>query len=166
MRFKRFEWILALLCILALVTKLLKIYSGNQFALLFLVVLGLSYCFMGWYLFSVKDNGVKQNNIAYSIITGIFLQYMLWGIAFKVFSWPMCRLIFFSGLFFTILLLSLCFILLESSTKKLYYTTMIKRLAIICGISILIAFLPVKNYDYDKQPYKDKNGELVIPEKT
>jgi hypothetical protein len=148
MGFKLFEKTLLIACAVAIIFKLLQIPFWISFCILSLSILGLSYMAAGWYLFSVKENEATQNSLPFSIVSGFVLMQLALGILFKLCSWPGYEALLYGGLFFSIILLVLSFIIRLNSNVKPYYSLMIKRLLIIISVGILIIPLQVKHYHY------------------
>lgn len=161
MEFKKFEKVLLLLCGVSLLMKVLNIPAGPQLFLISMSVLAISYLFAGVFLFSVTDNGTKQNSVLFSIASGLTLSILVLGILFKVFSWSFCMSLLYLGILSVIPMLVLGCILKDKSPSKSYYSTMIVRLIILLSMGLLVLLLPVKNYHYKE------NGELIeMPDKS
>jgi hypothetical protein len=141
--------------------KVLDIPAGPQLYLISMSVLAISYFFASVFLFSVTENGTKQNNVLFSIASGLTLSILVLGILFKVFSWSFCMSLLYLGIISVFLMLILGCILKDKSPLKSYYSTIIVRSIILLGLGLLVLLLPVKNYHYKE------NGELIeMPDKS
>lgn len=151
MGFKLYEKILLPVCGVSIILKFLKVPGSMSLCAFSFAILIFTYFFAGWHLFSVKENGAKQNNIAHSIFAGFALAIMATGILFKTFSWNFYTQELFCGFSFSSILLVVCIALMKRSNLKLYYSTMIKRSMIFISVGILVLLLPVKHYSYTKE---------------
>jgi hypothetical protein len=112
------ETILSIIIVIGLTFKYLLHWAGGNFMLV-LAISGLSFLYfpLAFYFFSNK--GLKNQNLALSILGGMALSVALNGILFKIMYWQGSKVMLMIGVCASILVVLLSFIMAKS-TKDHY----------------------------------------------
>lgn len=83
-----------------------------------------------FYFFS--DKKIARQNIALSIISGLFLAFVVLGILFKLMYWPFSHIYLLVGTYTTPVLLIITYLLKSKATEelKVYYKNMFLRISV------------------------------------
>jgi hypothetical protein len=156
------------LFIVAFILRLLNIPRYGVLTVLTLSLLSLIYFPAGFYFFC--DKNIKQQNIALSIISGIFLSIIPLGILFKLQHYPGGGFITIIGSVAGISFIVITYFIQNKSSEKLhtYYKNMSLRTLVLTIAIIFFTLLPGKfiiqiQYHNDPELVKFKTQVLENP---
>lgn len=142
--------------LLALILKFSHVPGANILLLLSLNFTALLYCPFAFYFFC--DKKLKNQNLALSIFSGIFLAIIPIGILFTLLFWPGAMVNLSAGLLSGIVILAAIFLLRKKAGEQLhtYYKNMALRTSVWLSLCILFLALPLQtrvylNYGYDPE---------------
>ncbi len=152
------EKVVACIFLGGLVFKLMHWPGGGPLIVLSLTVLFIFYFAFAFYFFC--DKQIKRQNLALSIISGIFLSTVPIGLMFKFQYWPGAQVMLLPGLFTTPIFLIIILFLQKKSAEDLivYYKNMFARTLVLSILSIVMYFTPISTLV--KIQYSD-NPEFV-----
>jgi hypothetical protein len=95
-----------------------------------------------FYFFS--DKKISRQNVALSIISGLFLAFVVLGILFKLMYWPSSHLYLLIGTYTTPILLIITHLLKSKATEelKVYYKNMFLRIIILALLCVTFFLTP------------------------
>jgi Na+(H+)/acetate symporter ActP len=127
-----------------LILKFVQIPGGEFLLIISLGVLAMIYFPAAFYFFC--DKKIKQQNLAFTIISGLFLSVIPIGVLFKLQYWQGASLYLLIGIIITPILLFVSYLLLVKSEENLknYYKNMIVRTSILGFISLLLFSIPTE----------------------
>jgi glucose uptake protein GlcU len=126
---------------------LLKILHlpGSGLVLIFsLMTLGIIYFPTCFYFFC--DKSIKNQNLALSIISGLFFSLIPIGILFKLLKWPGEGKLYLLIGAVTLPVIFIITILLKNKSSenlKVYYKNMIMRIVILTVLTVVFYILPI-----------------------
>ena len=128
----------------AFVLRLLNVPGHGILTVFDLGLLSILYFPLSFYFFSDKE--IKRQNIALSIVSGVFLSIIPIGIMFKLQHYPGQFLFMIIGLVSGLTLFVLTYILRKKCNDDLqtYYKNMFKRTLILSVAAIVFTLLPSK----------------------
>jgi len=134
-----FLGILVLACIL----KLLHVPGIGALLTVAAIALGIMYLFFGFYFFSYKT--IKQQNLVFSIISGVGLAIVPSCIIFKILFWPAAQIMLRNALCTLVLFLIITIILRLFSKEALfpYYKNHLIRLLTLLAICLALYITPL-----------------------
>jgi|GEM_PF-7115382 len=139
MRFKLYEKLLLIACGLSFVSDVLLLPYSGFFCLISFTLLGASYIFGSWFLFSVHDEGnTEQNNPAFTIIGGLVLGGMALSVIYRAYRWPGHNAFFYISLILTIIIWMVSSILRSRGQLVAYYRSMLLRSALLMSLAFII----------------------------
>ena len=126
--------------LLSLILKWSNIPGSSLLLILSLMVISILYLPLAFYFFSDKE--LKNQNIALSITGGIALSIMPVGLLFKFMYWPGAQVMLIGGIFFTVILLIVTFILSRQNneTLKTYYKNYFIRIIFWLSLGLILVF--------------------------
>ena len=136
------EKIVAVIFLVGLLFKLMLWPFGGVLVVISLGGIGMMYFPGAFYFFS--DKNISRQNIALSIISGLFLAFVVLGILFKLQYWPGSHLYLLIGTYTSPVLLIITYILKSTSTEELkrYYSSMLLRIGVLTLLSLLFFLTP------------------------
>ncbi len=116
--------------------------GGAAFLVLAFFSLSMVYAALGFYIFS--DKNLKTQNLALSIIGGIFLSLSLLGMIFKMMYWPGSKPMLLLGTITATIIVVATFILKKSENidLKKYYRNMLVRSISVSSFCWLLLIVP------------------------
>ncbi len=131
--------------ILAVISKFFQLQGSNLFLVTALLMMAFAYFLFAFYLFC--DKIIVQQNLWYSIISGILLSAVPIGILFKLMYWYDWKfyLLTASAIAFLFYLTSILLNSKASEQLKVYYKNMIKRTAIMTLICVILLIIPINS---------------------
>ncbi len=134
------ERAIAIIIAIGLSFKALHWPGGAFFLMVSLSCLSLLYFPGGFYFFSGKS--IKDQNITFSVISGLLLSTVPIDILFKVMNWPGAKFYLIAGIGFSIINLTVTYILYLKKKDELptYYNNMLIRASILSVISVGLIF--------------------------
>lgn len=131
------EFGLSITFILALLFKFFHLPGGSVLLVLSLLTLSLVYFPFAFYFMCNKT--IKQQNIPFSVLTGMFFSVAVTGILFKIQYWPGSTILLGIAIVPVIVILIVSAILFRKSAQELirYYRNMIIRAGIITFFTVL-----------------------------
>lgn len=142
--------------LIGLILKFTPVTGGNIVTVLSLVLLMGIYLFGGFYLFSYQK--IKNQKLAFSIASGIFLTMPLTGILYKVMYWPGSASMLRGVTIVAAIFLFLAILFRNKSTVielKKYYTNMVRRCAVILALALVLVISPTNSlvqFQYRNDP--------------
>lgn len=139
----KIEKIITVVFIIGLLFRFQDWPGGSLTLILSLTTLSLLYFVAAFYVFS--DKTLKQQNLALSIASGVFLSIAPLGILFKLKHWPGAAVLLFVGTIVSIVILFFVLILKPRSPGNLavYYRNMVIRTTVLGAICLLLFFTPI-----------------------
>ncbi len=136
------EKILALLALTGVILKFFHLEGATSLVFSSLFLLSVLYFPAAFYFFPDKD--MKQQNLALSIVAGIFLSVVPIGILFKIQHWEGAQLYLSVGLVTIIVLLFVTYLLKTKAPLDLqiYYQNLIVRLVTLGVLSAVFYLIP------------------------
>jgi hypothetical protein len=128
------EKILILIAIIGLIFKLMNWPFAGLILTISLTSLSILYIGFSYFLYKKTE----KNNIALSIISGVFLSILLNGILFKLMHWPLAGIQLLLGIMHTAIIFVIAFILFFTSDNLKQYC---KKISIRTGIWLVIGIL-------------------------
>jgi hypothetical protein len=140
----RTEKIIGLLALVGVILKILHVPGAGLLVTGSLILLSVLYFPAAFYFFS--DKQIKRQNLAMSIIAGIFLSLISTGILFKIQHWEGAHLYLSVGLAAIIMLLIITYILKAKAADdlRIYYQNLVARLVISGVVNVVFYLLPVE----------------------
>ncbi len=128
--------------IIGLIFTLLHWPGGGITLVISLATISILYFPAAFYFFC--DKAIKKQNLALSIISGIFLSLIPLGILFKLMFWPGGHLYLLIGTVSTPIILTVVYFLKSRSTEDLstYYKNMFLRTTILSVLTITFYLIP------------------------
>jgi hypothetical protein len=126
-----------------LLLKILHLPGSGIILILSLMTLGIIYFPTSFYFFS--DKSIKNQNLALSIISGLFFSLIPIGILFKILKWPGEGKLYLLIGSVTLPILLLVIILLRNKSSenlKVYFRNMIIRTVILTILTVVFYLLP------------------------
>lgn len=138
------EKIVLVIFLIAVVLKFFHIPGGGLLSVLSLLPLSFCYCFLGFYFFC--DKTIKQQNLLFSIISGIFLSLVPIGILFKIQWWTGGYYYLVVSIITTPVIFFISYYLKGKETGELakYYNNMVNRSLILTILSVFFYVAPIK----------------------
>ncbi len=129
--------------ILAVTSKFFQLQGSNLFLVTALFMMAFAYFLFAFYLFC--DKIIVQQNLWFSIISGILLSSVPIGILFKLMYWYDWKFYLSIGTVAAILLLAFSFYLKSKTPPHLltYYRNMVMRTAMLSAITLILYFTPI-----------------------
>lgn len=136
------EKIIAGLILIGFILFYFHVPGGALLTVLSLSAMATIYFGGGFYFFC--DKHIKNQNIALSIVSGIFLSFIQIAILFKTMLWPGGEIQFYVGIIASPILLILTFIFKSKAKESLmkYYKNMQIRLIAWTSLAIIFYFIP------------------------
>lgn len=135
------EKTLAGIFLIALTLRLLNASGGTLLLILSLLTISMLYFWVGFYFFS--DKTIKQQNLSFSIVGGIFLAFVPIGLLFKILFWPGALTTLGFGLIATLVLLIICITTMNKKEElKKYYNNYLMRLSFWFIIGVIFYITP------------------------
>ncbi|MDQ3141784.1 MAG: hypothetical protein M3Q56_06000 [Bacteroidota bacterium] len=146
---------LLILLLAALIMKLFHLPGSIMFLVLLLIHIAILYLVLSFYLFC--DKILERQNLAFSIISGIFLSIVPIGILFKVMYWDDGQQYVLIAAIVAAVFLALSFLLKSKAPEHLinYYNNMVLRTGILTAISIFLFSIPAAtliNFEFKNDP--------------
>lgn len=148
---KTTELTLSVLAVVAFILNLLVVSFGSVLVVVSLSLLSLFYFYLGFALFNdvplqrlfKKDSyqGTSTQRIAGGIATGIGITIVLTGVLFKIQTWPGANTNIASGLVVLSAILVIS-VIMYLKTSSVYYTRILKRIAIYGALGVVLLLLP------------------------
>lgn len=129
--------------ILAVISKFFQLQGSGIFLVATLFMIAFIYFLFAFYLFC--DKIIVQQNLSYSIISGILLSAVPIGILYKLMYWYDWKFYLSIGAGVAILVLALSLYLKSKTPPHLlnYYRNMVMRTAILSTITLILYFTPI-----------------------
>lgn len=178
----RTEKTFAIIFIVGLIFKLLHWPGAGIILVISLSTTSMLYFPAAFYFFC--DKIIKRQNLALSIVSGIFLSLIPLGILFKIMYWPGGQLYLLIGTVTAPIILTIIYFLKSRTTEDLatYYKSMFARTIILTILTIIFYFIPTAtllkiqywddqelarlktlHYTYpDNEEYKKQHDEYLL----
>lgn len=140
----RTEITLTIIFLLGLILHFSGVTGGSLIILIALSLLSLLYFPFAFYFFS--DKSIKRQNLALSIIAGLFLFVIPNGILFKLLHWPGGVQMLMVSIPSTLILLIVTFSLKTKAAEELktYYKNLFMRTAVLLILGLFFYLIPSK----------------------
>ena len=138
------EKILSIIFLIGIILKYFHIPGGGILSIITLLPLAICYCFFGFYFFS--DNTIKKQNLALSVISGIFFSLVPLGIVYKVQWWHGGYIYLVIAMVTTPIIFFISYYLKNKEKRDLakYYNDMVNRSLILTIVSVFFYLAPIK----------------------
>ena len=151
----KIESVFAAVIILFLILKYLEVPGSNMILVLAMFSLSFMYLLIAFYLFC--DKKLANQNLAFSIFSGISLAIAPLGVLYKLMIWDGGQRLILSGSLISIVILVIAYFLKSKAQDnlKIYYDNMILRTAILTLVSLVLYITPAKtllNMEYPNDP--------------
>ena len=136
------EKVFASIFLVGLLFKLMLWPFGGVLIVISLGAIAMIYFPGAFYFFS--DKNISRQNIALSVISGLFLAFVVIGILFKLMYWPFSHLYLLIGTFTTPVLLIITHLLKSKATEelKVYYKNMFLRISVLALLCVTFFLTP------------------------
>jgi hypothetical protein len=136
------EKVVGAFVVVGLLFRLLLWKGGDALLVVSLSASSTLYFYFSFYFFSGKT--LKDQNLAFSIIGGVFLSVVPVGILFKLMYWQGSTLLLQISILAMIVLLPIAWVL-KTKNEQLaeYYRRMVLRLSLLSGIALIVYFTPM-----------------------
>jgi len=149
------EKVFGILVMISLLFKWMHWPGGSLILILSLSTLSFLYLVLAFYLFC--DKTLSNQNIALSIVSGIFLSIIPIALVFKFQYWPGAKVMLLLACLTSPVLVVLSWFLGREAREELkgYYKNMVIRTAVLSSLAVLFFFLPsavLINMQYGDDP--------------
>ncbi|MBL0262286.1 MAG: hypothetical protein IPQ05_00135 [Leptospiraceae bacterium] len=138
----RTEKTLTIIFIVGLLLKLLHWPGAGPLLVISLSTIAMLYFPAAFYFF--YDKVIKQQNLALSIVSGLFLSLIPLGILFKIMYWPGGQIYLLVGTVTAPIILAIIYFLKSKTGENLktYYRNMFLRTSILTALTIIFYLTP------------------------
>ncbi|MDP1727265.1 MAG: hypothetical protein Q8M15_10820 [Bacteroidota bacterium] len=138
----RTEKVLTILFLVGLLFKVLHWIGASQILAISLMTIAMLYFPAAFYFFC--DKVIKRQNIALSIVSGLFLSLIPLGILFKIMYWRGGQVYLLTGLVTAPIILAVIYFLKSKTADELktYYRNMFLRTSILTALAFLFYLTP------------------------
>lgn len=146
---KRIEKILGLIFILAIILRIAQIPFSEMLLIISATSIGVMYFAFSFYFF--KSKKIKEQNVVFSILSGVIFSLSIAGVVFKMQSWPLADTIIKLSVIGIILvfILAIVFNARHKSLKK-YNQFIVLRSTILGTLVLIVLLMPKFFVDHSK----------------
>ena len=162
------EKAVTLVFLIGLVFKFMHWPGGGVFIVISLSTIGVLYFPMAFYFFCDKE--IKKQNIALSIVSGLFLCLIPIGILFKLQYWPGGKIEYLLGMFSAPVIWVIAYYLKSKSSDELktYYKNLLTRTTVVFIFGTVFYIIPMTTlieiqYRYDPELARLKTLSYTHP---
>jgi len=136
------EKTLSIIFLVGLIFKLLHWPGAGEILVISLSTIVMLYFPAAFYFFC--DKVIKRQNLALSIVSGLFLSLIPLGILFKIMYWPGGQLYLLIGTVSAPIILTVIYFLKSKTTENLatYYNNMFSRTIVLTVLTITFYLIP------------------------
>jgi len=137
----KIESILTILFITFLIFKYFQLPGSNIIMVTFLISVSILYVFLSFYLFC--DEKIQQQNLIFSILSGICISFAPVAILFKIMNWDNGNFYIFIGILLAVLIYIISYFLKSKAPDHLknYYKNMLLRTGILTLLQLFCILL-------------------------